>query len=724
MKPTLLTSRDDNGILTITFDAPDKPVNTITPAVLEELDALIDRIQTESPQPAAVIFTSAKEVFINGADLFEMRDLERGELEAFIARGQHVYQKIADLKITTVAAINGHCLGGGLELALACDIRVAADLGAINIGLPETKLGILPAWGGTTRLPRVIGLTQALPLLLAGKTMPPRKSQKIGLIDEVVRPERLLAAARRLAQKPPHRKTLGRIDRMIAACAPLRSFVLNRARKLTLRETHGHYPAPIATLDVVKTAMTEGLDAGLRAEREAITHLIETPACSNLMRLFFLRQDAKKHARAQAGGVSRPIRHAAVVGGGTMGAGIAAALIKAGIPTRLIEISADALAAGMKRIDKELQNEVRTKRMSQLEADTALRRIIPAMEIKHLKLADVVIEAVAERPEVKQSVFQALASACRPDAILATNTSSLSVTPIAESVEHPGRVIGLHFFNPVAKMPLLEIVRTPLSDGDALATGVELGLQLGKVPVVVNDAPGFLVNRLLIPQLAEAMNLAAEGVDITRIDRVMKDWGMPMGPFELLDTVGIDIAVHILASLGERIGDHLVAPPATASLIERGDLGRKTGRGFYHYDAKGRKTSIHHELIAALRAGVAARESSDEDILWRQLVPMINEAARVLDAGVVDNTDTIDLSTVMGLGLAPFRGGLMRFTESEGLDVILAEALRLAQTVAPRVSPVQRLRHATETHGTLDGRPIEAPRPGTPWRGTSSSSNR
>ena len=713
MDPAVRTATDADNVTTIWMDVPGKAVNACSPQLLGELlEALV---VVEHARPAGVIFASGKPRSFNaGADLFEVRGLTREQLAEYLARGHALFARIAHLPMPTVAAINGDCLGGGFELALACRHRLAADDGSISIGLPEVKLGLIPAWGGTTRLPRTIGLRRALPILLAGKTMPPRRAQRAGLVDEVVRPEALMAAAKRVVMSHAGGRHASWFDRAAASLSPLRSRILDAARRETIAKTHGNYPAPLRLLDVVRIGFERGFAAGLEEERRAILGLTETDAGRNLLRLFFLRQGAKKRAAERVAAQPHGVKYAAVVGGGTMGAGIAHALIRAGIPVRLVEVDPPAVSAALRRIKRLLDEDVSAARIDRLAARHALNRVSPTTEWTGLELADVVIEAVVETIEAKRDVFARLDRLTRPHAVLATNTSSLRVSEMAQATLRPERVVGLHFFNPVSKMPLVEVVRAAHSDDTSLATAIALAVRLGKTPVLVTDSPGFLVNRVLVPYLAEALAAAGEGVPIRAIDDAMKRWGMPMGPFELLDEIGLDIASHVVRSLA----GGTPPPPNVVGLFdrakERGWLGKKSGRGFYVYrgDRRGRtrrsvQPEVNEELIGT-GAGDTAGGLDAEAIQWRLVLPMVNEATRVLEEGVTDSADTIDLATVLGLGLAPFRGGIVHFANTVGPKQIVRRMEELAAGHGPRFAPAPLLREAAEAH-----RPI-APRADEP----------
>ena len=668
MDPLMRTNIDADNVMTVLFDAPGKGVNTCSPQFFAELGTTLDAIERE--KPAAVIFASGKpRSFIAGADLFEISKMTPEQVAQFVSLGQVLFERIARLPMPTIAAINADCLGGGYELALACKYRVAADDSSFSIGLPEVKIGLSPGWGGTTRLPRMIGLRRALPILLGGKTMPPRKAAKAGLVDEVVRPEALLSAAKRIVRSGAPRRRPGFVDRTIARVATVRERILTAAHHATMKATYGNYPAPLRLLDVVQAGYEKGFDAGIEAERKAVVDLGETDALRNLMRLFFLRQGARKRATENLNGAKpREIKHAAVIGGGTMGAGIVHALIRAGIPVRLVEVNAQAVSAALGRVSKMLADDVGAGRIDRLAAKHAFNRVSPTTEWTGLGLVDLVVEAVAETMDVKREVFAKLDRLTKPTCVLATNTSSLSVAEMAKAAQHPQRVVGLHFFNPVPKMPLVEVVRTDVSDDESLATAVAVVGKIGKTPVLVGDAPGFLVNRILVPYLAEALYIASDGVPIRAIDEAAKRWGMPMGPFELFDEIGLDIAAHVLKSLagGKPVPANVIATFDRA--VQHKWLGKKSGRGFYGYDAKKRgkkraEPEVNEELVATLTGGKMVDAPNWESIASRLVQPMIDEATGALAEGVTDSPETVDLAVVLGTGLAPFRGGILQFAE-------------------------------------------------------------
>lgn len=711
--PTLLNAQMNDGILIVRLDVPDKSVNSISLAMLDELDEQLDKLEDGIDSPDGVVFTSSKSgSFITGADFYAMRQMDMKQLEQFLDCGQALFERISRLTLPSVAAINGTCLGGGLELALACDYRVAVDSGSIGIALPEIRLGIMPGWGGTTRVPKLIGLDKALPLLLTGKSLTPRQALKLGIVDEVVRAEALLAAARRIVKTRPGKQQPSRAARFILSTSGGRRVVLHFAAKQTSANSYGNYPAAQKVLETVRVGLDNGHDTGLRAERDSLLELSQTEVCHNLMRLFFLRQGAKRVIGQQVQAEPDSVHDAAVVGGGVMGAGITYALIRAGVSVRLVDMDEKAISAALRRIKRMIDVDQRANRISSLEARQLMRQVAPSTRWTGLRRTDLVIEAVPEQMELKRQVFEKLDQLVRPDAVLATNTSSLEVTRISKSTQYPHRVIGLHFFNPVSKMSLVEVVRGEYSTDQALATAIHLALQMGKTPVLVQDAPGFLVNRILFPYLAEALVMACEGQSIREVDQRLREWGMPIGPFQLLDQVGLDVALGMFSSVGDRLDDDLHVPDVYKQVIDRGWLGKKSGTGFYHYPSRGwlgwnfRRPSVHRPLLNILRYHASGQQVDTSDIEMRLILPMVNQMARLLAQRIVPGqqpTDTIDLATVLGLGWAPFRGGLAHWTTSMGLRSIVSQMQELADRYGARFAPTEALRQIAASDQPLEG---------------------
>lgn len=640
-----------DGAAVITFDRPDKSVNVIDSRFLDELEIALRAIRRYEVK--GVLFLSTKpSAFLAGADLEALGKVRGEPLAKLVVRGQSVFSKINSLGVPTIAAIHGACLGGGLELALACGRRLASDDPATKLGLPETQLGLLPAWGGSTRLPRLIGLPKALDLILNGKQVTAKHARKLNLVDEVVPKERLKARALALLDDPaPKRKSFFLINNPVSA-AVIRSLTKRRL----LAKTRGNYPAPLAALEVAghgSWVAGGGLDRSLAREREAFLRLAETDAARNLLRLFFLQEHAKHHRHDPAidpKALPR-IERAAVIGAGVMGAGIAQIIASREVPVILADLDPGRVAAGMKSVAKLFDEGVKRRIFSKHEASRRLDRVSPTADRVPMHRCDLVIEAAVEDLDVKKKIFADLCTRTGRDTILATNTSALSVTALAraEGITHPERIIGLHFFNPVSRMKLVEIITTEFTSSDVVERALGFVRSLGKTPVVVKDSPGFLVNRVLMPYLIEAGRLVESGVPVGTIDAAMLDFGMPMGPLRLLDEIGLDVAVHVSDTMVEAFGGRFAPPLLLADLVRAGHFGKKSGRGFYRHE-RGKEMA---ETFAS-----QPHELPDKTKLSARLNQlMVEESKRCLDEGLVRDADTIDLAMILGTGYAPFRGG-------------------------------------------------------------------
>ncbi|WP_193214665.1 3-hydroxyacyl-CoA dehydrogenase NAD-binding domain-containing protein [Luteolibacter marinus] len=637
----------DHGVLT--FDREGSSANLFDRQALVELSDKLDALSAH-PELKGLLIRSAKpSIFIAGADLKILSSAEGDDLRDLIELGQATFQKLARLPYVTVAAIHGACVGGGYELALACDWRIASDAPATRIGLPETQLGILPAWGGTTRLPRLIGLAKALPLILGGKVLTAGAARAKGLVDAVVPRENLESHALtwldRGKRPPAHHPLLHN---------PLSvSLIGTKARKALQEKTRGLYPGPAAALDVATKGCQRSLEHGFDLEKEAILRLSTLPQTHQLLRLFFLQERAKKHQLVDAD--PRPVGNCAVVGAGVMGAGIAYWLSARGHPVIMRDLDPTALARGMKAIHKNYDEARKRRVFTATEAARGIDRIQPSAVPVPLDRCDLVIEAAVERLDIKQQVFADLSARTRHDTILATNTSALPIHELAGSITHPERLVGLHFFNPVHRMQLVEVVRTAATSDVTLATAIAFVRKLGKLPVVVRDSPGFLVNRILMPYLVAAAKLFEEGVDPKEIDGAMLDFGMPMGPIRLLDEVGLDVAAHVATTLAEAFPDRMTVPDLLGKLVADGHSGRKAKSGFYIYD--GNSISPNPAAVA-LQTDEAPAPA---DLAARLAQAMSHEARLCLDEGVAETADDIDLAMVLGTGYAPFRGGPLQY---------------------------------------------------------------
>lgn len=661
----------EDGVGVITFDHPGKSVNIFDERTLDELELALTT--AASIGVLSIVFCSAKpNIFIAGADLDSLANAGDEELSRLIEKGQRLFQWIAETEIRTVAAIHGACVGGGLELALACDMRIASDDNATKIGLPETMLGILPAWGGSTRLPRLIGLPKALGLILAGKQLAPKHARKLGVVDAVVPIERLRKAAfDSLALPLPGRKSHWLTNN------PLSASVIHRlALRNVLKKSRGNYPALEEAAEVVSRGASGSVEDSLRRERESVTRLARTDVAANLMRVFHLQEHAKKFRfdpEVDVNSIS-PIERTAVIGAGVMGSGIAQWLAARGLPVILRDIDSGRVAAGMKSVKKLFDGAVKKRIFTGHEGSRRFDLVAPSAEPVPLFHCDLVVEAAVENLEIKKKIFADLCDRTSPDTILATNTSALPISSLCDApgVSHPGRIVGLHFFNPVSRMKLVEVVVTEHTSAVVVERVLRFVRSIGKLPVVVADSPGFLVNRILMPYLIEAGRMVDQGYAPEKIDNAMLDFGMPMGPLRLLDEVGLDVASHVAATMGEAFGDRFAVPAVLERLVGEGHLGRKTGHGFYKYPVAGRPApgrpapggcdpgqiapggSDNREADSRPQRDRLQKESEIAEHLANL---MVEESRRCLDEGVVGDPGDIDLAMILGTGFAPFRGG-------------------------------------------------------------------
>ena len=679
----------DDQICVLTFDRPGSAANIFDRRTLTELGQELDFIAGVAQIQGVVITSAKRSIFIAGADLNMMSEnASLQDVRELINLGQTVMNRLAALPIPTVAAIHGACVGGGYELCLACDYRVASSDRVTKIGLPETLLGLLPAWGGSTRLPRLIGLTRALDIILAGKTLAAKQALKRGMVDELASAEYIVEVATRMVKRgKPRRSGRRLVNNRLAASA-----IAARVRSQLLKKTRGHYPAVSKALEVVTCGISRSIPESLALERDGILELVQTDACRNLIRVFFLQERAKKQTLAVAGSTSSltAITRTAVIGSGVMGAGIAQWLSARQLPVILKDLNTDQLANGMAAIARIYQEGAKRHVFSPREVRDGLDRISPVSAPVPLGQCGLVIEAAVEDLELKKKIFQGLDELASDDTILATNTSALPISELAATTRRPERVLGLHFFNPVHRMQLVEIVAGRQTSPEVLQRALHFVRHIGKLPVVVKDSPGFLVNRILMPYLVEAGNLFEAGADITDLDEAMLNFGMPMGPMCLLDEVGIDVALHVAKTLAAHYSDRMAIPETLSKMIQAGMLGRKTGRGFYLHH-KGKPPQPNAQAASLFRKQ-AASALSRKDLQERMVLLMVNEAARCLEEQVVTEPADVDFAMIMGTGFAPFRGGPFRYADTVGVATLVATMDRLAASGSPHFMPCALLR--------------------------------
>lgn len=701
-----------NRLATLVFDCPERRVNVFDRDVVEELEVLVDELAGRDDVGVLVLLSGKDNGFIAGADVGMIAEVADAlAAEAGSRYGQRVFAAWEALPFPTVAAIRGACMGGGTELALASTYRVVSDHQSTRIALPEVKLGILPGWGGSTRLPRLVGIEAALDVILTGKNVYPKKALKIGLVDALLPDARFLDLVRdfaleRMDGKRPKRSGGVDVKELFLERNPLgRRVLFDQARKRTLARTGGHYPAPLLALDVVKTGIEEGLQAGFSAEARAVGTLAVSPVAKNLIHVFQLMEGAKKRTGLPGGG-AREVGRLAVLGAGVMGGGIGQLAADQEIPVRLKDIRPEALASGLEHAAKVFRRQVKKRRLTEERMRRKMALLHPTLDYSGFGRVDAVIEAVVEKLPVKQAVFAEVAGEVGDDAVLASNTSALSIDAIGKDAPHPERVVGMHFFNPVDRMPLVEVIAGVRTAPWAANTVFELCRTLGKTPVLVKDTPGFLVNRLLTFSLGEALWLLHEGHRIEDVDRPMKEWGMPMGPIALTDEVGIDVAVEVAHTLNDAFGDRLPLPPWIDRPVADGRLGAKNGKGFYLYE-KGERTEPDRSVFALL--GVEPRGEDPEAeragawIVDRMVLRMVDEAARCLTEEVVGSPEELDLAMILGTGFPPFRGGICRYADRRGLGEVVATLERLAGEVGERYRPSEALKKTAEEGGFYAG---------------------
>lgn len=720
-----LIVENENGIATLWLDVPGKTYNVFNRQVLADLHSTFDRIAPDSSIKLLLIRGRKKNGFVAGADLHEFQTISSPEQAiALSAMGQSLFDKLERLPFPTVAVIHGPCLGGGLEFALACDYRVVVDHPKTQIGLPEIELGLVPGWGGTQRLPRIVGLERALQIILQRHRLNAREAADWGLADWcTTRQEDVLplvttvpGGARHL-EKRPKRSTPVRTwrQRLIESTPMGRAILFRGAERILRRKVPDDMPAPFEALQAVRVGLTQGMSAGLAREREAIGRLATTRACRNLMTLFFLIERARKLQEDVDKDSVPEIRRVGVIGAGAMGAGIAQLAALKGFEVVVQEINDSALAAGIKKIEDLFQKAAERRLLSPEEAKQKMAAVGRTTTWQGFEAADLVIEAVIEDLNLKKEVFKELEKRTRTNTILASNTSSLVIRQLQEGLTHPERVAGLHFFNPVHKMPLLEVVRTAATQEKVAGILTQWAAAVGKTPVIVGDSPGFVVNRILMPYLNEAGMLVAEGMPVDKVDLAMRRFGMQMGPLELLDLVGLDVAAHIAKSVGPAFGDRLKPHPALDLMCQAGWLGQKSGLGFYRY--QGKKRTVHTEALAKLRESLSGgRDPADssetakklmidqmKEAQERMVCLMVNEAAACLAERLAESADVIDLAMVLGTGWAPHRGGPLRYADDRGAGDIVKTLETLSKQLGRRFEPCAELRRRAQSGGLFYG---------------------
>ncbi len=712
-------SVDDEGVATALLDRAGERMNTMGPELATDVEAVVSRVESDDAIKALIIGSAKQDNFLAGADIRWLARLDDAAVALeMLGKAHQVFQRLEDLHRShgkpVVAAIHGPCLGGGLELAMACGIRIASDdAKATQMGQPEVKLGLIPGAGGTQRLPRLVGIATGLDLMMTGRSVRPKQALKMGLIDEVCPEQSLLEVAHRRAVaaigrsstdggggplallktwlSPKHLQELALEDNPVG-----RKVLFKKAHEAMMKETRGNYPAPVSILRAVRVGAEEGIEAGYAAELEEFAKVVVSPEAKALIGLFLDSTALKKDRGIDGDAVPRSIAKVGVLGGGLMGGGIAAVnTTRAGVHSRIKEIDDAGVQRGLAYVKKVVDGQVKRRRIPEREGERLMQLVTGSTDYRGFADVDMVIEAVFEDRELKRSILQDIEGVVREDTIFASNTSSIPIADIAAASSRPETVIGMHYFSPVEKMPLLEIVVTDATADWVTATCVDFGKKQGKTVIVVDDGPGFYTSRILAPYMNEVGHLLKEGVRIEAIEQAMVRWGFPVGPITLMDEVGIDVGAKVTKVMTEAFGDRLTPPEAFGRLLEDDRRGRKNGRGFFHYD-DGKKGDVDSSIydVIGVETSIQLAERTIQDRLGLLLV---NEAVRCLEEGILRSARDGDIGAVFGLGFPPFRGGPFSFIDRMGAADVVGRLDNFAKVHGERYAAAELLRkHAEE----------------------------
>ncbi|HVE79701.1 MAG TPA: fatty acid oxidation complex subunit alpha FadJ [Gemmatimonadaceae bacterium] len=689
-------------VAVLTFDLPNESVNKITRGVRDEFAAVFDRLTKDGSVRGAVLISGKPDIFIAGADIEEFQTFSSAaEVERLSRAGHELLEGLERLRVPVVAAIHGACLGGGLETVLACAYRIATDHPKTVLALPEVQLGLIPGAGGTQRLPKLVGLQSALDMILTGRNVRARKALQIGLVDELVHPAILrdvaLRRARELAdgtRKRSRGRTGGGVKGfLLDDTGAGRSVVFAQAHKETLRKTRGDYPAPLAAITAVKAGYSPGGAAGYATEARLFGEMAITDVSRQLIFLFFATNALKKDpGTPEPAPEPLPVAKVGILGAGFMGAGIASVAVPAGTLIRMKDADAGRVAKGLAAVREVLKERLTKKQITRQQFDDQMSLVGGTTDYSGFGGVDLVIEAVFEDLTVKHQVLREIERVVPERAIFASNTSTIPIGRIAQASARPDQVIGMHFFSPVHKMPLLEVIRTPRTAADVVTTVVAYGKKLGKTVIVVNDGPGFFANRILSPYINEAGKMLDEGVAIDAIDRALVQFGFPVGPITLVDEVGIDVAGKAGNIIADAFGARLAPAQSLNRVLSSGRYGRKGKKGFYLYDASGKKGGVDESVYQLLPLGRASAQLPAEEIQQRTVLAMLNEAARCLEEDIVRSPRDGDVGAVFGIGFPPFRGGPFRYMDALGADEVVRRLDALNERFPPRYEPAEILR--------------------------------
>jgi 3-hydroxyacyl-CoA dehydrogenase/enoyl-CoA hydratase/3-hydroxybutyryl-CoA epimerase len=689
----------EQNIALLKMDVAGESMNTLKAEFGPELDAILDDLSQQSQLQGLVVYSGKADSFVAGADIAMLDACETAaDAQQLSQQGHKVFARLASLPFPVIAAIHGPCLGGGLELALACDYRVCSDHDKTSLGLPEVQLGLLPGGGGTQRLAKLVGLQKALEMMLTGKQLRAKQALKSGLVDEMVPNSVLLEVAKKYAGKAKRKPKpkLSTISKLLEGNALGRNILFSQVTKQTLSKTRGNYPAPMEIIACVKAGVDKNSEAAYLEEAERFSKLVKSPESAALRGLFFASNELKKESLFE-GVEPRKIKQVAVLGGGLMGAGIAfVSATKAKAQVRIKDISEKGVLGGLNYAYKLLDKKRQRRFISHAQLQQQMNDITGGTDFTGMKNSQIVVEAVFEDLALKQQMVADIEANCNQHTIFASNTSSLPIAQIAAKAERPEQVIGLHYFSPVEKMPLAEIIPHAGTNQQTIADTVEFARKQGKTAIVVKDGAGFYVNRILAPYMNEAAILLLEGQSVEHLDKTLLDYGFPVGPMTLLDEVGIDVGAKIAPILEAELGARFKAPQAFSKLIDDKRLGKKNGRGFYLYQGnKGRAKKVDLQVYSVL--GVKPGNPMDAEQLAKRCVyMMLNEAARCLDEGVINSARDGDLGAIFGIGFPPFLGGPFRAMDKIGLANLVAELDEMASLYGERFAPCEALKQMAE----------------------------
>ncbi|HDY7861500.1 TPA: fatty acid oxidation complex subunit alpha FadJ [Vibrio vulnificus] len=681
---------DEQNIAWLGIDVPNEKMNTLQAAFADEMKAIFAQLKDSSGLKGLIVHSLKPDNFVAGADVRMLEACKTApEAEALARQGQELFQQLSDLPYPVVAAIHGPCLGGGLELALACDFRVCSDDDATRLGLPEVQLGLLPGSGGTQRLPRLIGLLPSLDLILTGKQLRAKKAKKLGVVDACVPQTILLDVAKQFVEKGKKRakQKVTTKEKLLSGSGLGRKFVFEQAAKKTHEKTRGNYPATVAILQVIQHGLEKGMKQGLELEAKRFGELVMSNESKALRSIFFATTEMKKETGSEA--KPSKVGMVGVLGGGLMGAGIShVSVAKAKVPVRIKDVSNDGVLNALKYNYKLFDKQRKRRILSKAQLQSKMLQLSGGIDFTSFNRTDVVIEAVFEDLSLKQQMVADIEANAKPETIFATNTSSLPIHKIAEKAQRPENIVGLHYFSPVEKMPLVEVIPHESTSEETIATVVALAKKQGKTPIVVKDQAGFYVNRILAPYMNESAHILLANEPIDKIDTALLDFGFPVGPITLLDEVGVDIGAKIMPILVAELGARFKGPDVFDVLLNDGRKGRKSGKGFYTY--KGKKKEVDKSVYKLLKLTPESK-LSDNDIALRCVLPMLNEAVRCLDDGIIRSPRDGDIGAIFGIGFPPFLGGPFRYMDQFGLKELVEKMNQFAEKYGDRFAPCDGL---------------------------------